>query len=76
MPRQADEVTAALLIWLFIEDDGSERFRARITATRGLDPAPYRQQHARDADRVCAIVRSWLDEELGDSVMTRKATKS
>ncbi|HKB32393.1 MAG TPA: hypothetical protein VKF16_00865 [Candidatus Dormibacteraeota bacterium] len=64
MPHAADEADAALLIWLFIETEGEHRFRARLTATRGLDPAPYARSEAGDVNQVCEIVRNWLQDEL------------
>lgn len=64
MPYAADEADAALLIWLFVESDGGQGFRVRLTATRGLDPEPYARYEAREVDQVCAIVRNWLQAEL------------
>jgi len=64
MPHAAGEADAALLIWLFIDSHEEHRFRARLTATRGLDPGTYRRLQAHDVDGVCEIVRTWLQAEL------------
>src|SRR5260370_534461 len=61
-----DRLAAAgrVRIWLVMEAEGEHRFRGGLSATRGLDPAPYARSEAGDVNQVCEIVRNWLQDEL------------
>ena len=63
MPEVAP-ADSALVIWLLVDHQHPGAFSARLTTSRGLDPAPYERFRATDVESVCRFVRSWLEGEV------------